>query len=231
MEQPTQSSAVDNPLKAAEEAKSFDDIHCAFSKLRDAKQDIIMRNTENISRIGMQLPWIESRYKPPTRELQTIPPNSLLTISFFPPITAKDRKLSRKPTAQIQVHATNFLTDLRDTFTCLSDFVSPYNPSEIHQQLNTKERKVSSSYFFVEGTFYNDMRWSGAVDYSRWAVNFYPISTEVNILDCSNIIQWANEQDRQKLYKGKTFQKKTMAETRFCDLQVFLRDTTVSSVG
>ncbi len=33
---------------------------------------------------------------------------------------------------------------------------------------NTVHKKTSSSYFFIENVFYNDMRWAWAEDYSRY---------------------------------------------------------------
>ncbi|KAJ2850957.1 hypothetical protein IWW36_001481 [Coemansia brasiliensis] len=95
------------------------------------------------------------------------------------------------------------LTVLRDAFYCLSDFlVSDHDD----QNENTKDRKVSSSYFFIEKTFYNDMRSPSATDYSRV------------------IMEWANDPDRQEKNPHlHGLQSRLMDGARFLDLSIRLR--------
>ncbi|KAJ2761904.1 hypothetical protein IWQ57_005925 [Coemansia nantahalensis] len=95
------------------------------------------------------------------------------------------------------------LTVLRDVFYCISDFLVSHRDEKIE---NTKDRKVSSSYFFIEKTFYNDMRSPTATDYSRV------------------IMEWAGDADRQeKNPKLRGLQSRLMDGARFLDLSIRLK--------
>ncbi|KAJ1724660.1 hypothetical protein LPJ53_001088 [Coemansia erecta] len=95
------------------------------------------------------------------------------------------------------------LTVLRDAFYCISDFLVSHRDETIE---NTKDKKVSSSYFFIENTFYNDMRSPTATDYSRV------------------ILEWANDPERQeKNPKLRGLQSRLMDGARFLDLSIRLK--------
>ncbi|KAI7829134.1 snRNA-activating protein of 50kDa MW C terminal-domain-containing protein [Kickxella alabastrina] len=95
------------------------------------------------------------------------------------------------------------LTVLRDAFYCISDFLVSHRDEAIE---NTKDKKVSSSYFFIENTFYNDMRSPTATDYSRV------------------IMEWANDPERQeKNPKLSGLQSRLMDGARFLDLSIRLK--------
>ncbi|KAJ2499795.1 hypothetical protein GGH96_003228 [Coemansia sp. RSA 1972] len=95
------------------------------------------------------------------------------------------------------------LTVLRDAFYCISDFLVSDHDDKTE---NTKDRKVSSSYFFIEKTFYNDMRSPTATDYSRV------------------ITEWANDPARQeKNPRLRGLQSRLMDGARFLDLSIKLR--------
>ncbi|KAJ1916261.1 hypothetical protein H4219_003881 [Mycoemilia scoparia] len=95
------------------------------------------------------------------------------------------------------------LTALRDAFYCISDFLITNRDQE---QINTKDKKISSSYFHIEKTFYNDMRSPTATDYSRV------------------IIEWAKQGDRaEKCPRLQNLQSRLMDGARFIDLSVRLR--------
>ncbi|KAJ2787483.1 hypothetical protein GGI15_000670 [Coemansia interrupta] len=95
------------------------------------------------------------------------------------------------------------LTVLRDAFYCISDFLVSHRDETIE---NTRDKKVSSSYFFIENTFYNDMRSPTATDYSRV------------------ILEWANDPERQeKNPKLRGLQSRLMDGARFLDLSIRLK--------
>ncbi|KAJ2689144.1 hypothetical protein IWW39_001698 [Coemansia spiralis] len=95
------------------------------------------------------------------------------------------------------------LTVLRDAFYCISDFLISHR-DEVTE--NSKEKKTSSSYFFIEKTFYNDMRSPTATDYSRV------------------ITEWASDPERQeKNPRLRGLQSRLMDGARFLDLSIRLK--------
>ncbi|ORY01467.1 hypothetical protein K493DRAFT_209622 [Basidiobolus meristosporus CBS 931.73] len=91
------------------------------------------------------------------------------------------------------------LTVLRDAFYCLSDFLTVENDEEV---VNTQSKKVSSSYFLIENTFYNDMRSASAVDYSKV------------------ILDWVEENERYQQPGQAKYKKRVMGEVKFSDLSI-----------
>ncbi len=89
----------------------------------------------------------------------------LLSIAVFSPVNPFTRL------AEFKFLGSQPLTALRDAFYCLSDF---FDLSEDAVNPNTLSKKISSSYLFIENTFYNDMRWPLAEDYSKYVfhINF-----------------------------------------------------------
>ncbi|KAJ1930293.1 hypothetical protein IWQ60_000405 [Tieghemiomyces parasiticus] len=93
------------------------------------------------------------------------------------------------------------LTVLRDSLFCMSDFLA--HSGRIANP-NTLAKKTSASYFFIEKTFYVDDRDPEAADYSV------------------PIMRWASHPDRAYHPKFSGLQRRTMAETRFSDLNLRL---------
>ncbi|KAJ2484393.1 hypothetical protein EV174_002474 [Coemansia sp. RSA 2320] len=121
----------------------------------------------------------------------------ILSVCFY------NTRSSNSKMEEYLVLGSQSLTVLRDAFYCISDFLVSHRDEVIE---NTKDRKVSSSYFFIEKTFYNDMRSPTATDYSR-------VLTE-----------WANDPERQeKNPKMRGLQSRLMDGARFLDLSIRLK--------
>jgi len=114
---------------------------------------------------------------------KAIPPfEVLLKVALYHP----EKNLK---TQEFAVFGSQKLTELRDAFYCLSDFI-----------INGKNTK--SNYFFIEGTFYNDMRDPKNVDYSK-------------------IVQeWAQQDERYKQSAFQNFSTRRMEDTTFYDLSL-----------
>jgi hypothetical protein len=125
------------------------------------------------------------------------PPHAILVVDFCsaPKITARQQ--------QFQFHTAQPLTALRDAFYCIGDFLT-YGQESINQQVNSKTTKLSSSYFLIENTFYNDMRSPEAIDYSK------------------PILQWLQDENRFLHSNLGLFQSKKMNETLLEDLHLQL---------
>lgn len=141
---------------------------------------------------------------------QINPSDLVLTIAVFSPVNDTSRL------AEFHVLASQKLTALRDAFYCLSDFIE-FDESVINP--NTSDKKISSSYFYIENVFYNDMRWRDAIDYS------------------STVIAWSKDQQKSASTRDidhnhttyHTFVKNTgpyssqvMDEVKFIDLELKL---------
>jgi hypothetical protein len=121
--------------------------------------------------------------------------HAILVVDFCsaPIITARQQ--------QFQFHTAQPLTALRDAFDCIGDFIT-YGQESINQQVNSKTTKLSSSYFLIENTFYNDMRSPEAIDYSK------------------PILQWLQDENRFLHSNLGLFQSKKMNETLLEDLHL-----------
>ncbi|KAJ2611059.1 hypothetical protein H4S08_003330 [Coemansia sp. RSA 1365] len=141
-----------------------------------------------------------------TNRVQPGPPPSAMRVADDEVILSVCFYNTRSSTSKMEeylVLGSQNLTVLRDAFYCISDFLVSHRDEEIE---NTRDRKVSSSYFFIEKTFYNDMRSPTASDYSRV------------------IMEWANESERQKKNpKLRGLQSRLMDGTRFLDLSIRLK--------
>ncbi|KAJ2515425.1 hypothetical protein H4217_005179 [Coemansia sp. RSA 1939] len=121
----------------------------------------------------------------------------LLSVCFY------NTRSSTSKMEEYLVLGSQNLTVLRDAFYCISDFLFSHRDEQIE---NTKDKKVSSSYFFIEKTFYNDMRSPTATDYSRV------------------IMEWANDPERQTNNpRLQGLQSRLMDGARFLDLSIRLR--------
>lgn len=85
---------------------------------------------------------------PKSKEFAPIPPYEVvLKIAFYHPV----RNIKMQ---EFAVLGSQKLTELKDVLYCLSDHIGD-------------GRQTRSGYFFIENTFYNDMRHKNNVDYSR----------------------------------------------------------------
>ncbi|RUO95682.1 hypothetical protein BC936DRAFT_143440 [Jimgerdemannia flammicorona] len=129
------------------------------------------------SRVRALTNW---RILPKTRDVNrvVVPPKrrsevNYLTATVDPartgpntPITVPELLLSiaiyqeNRPHSRLQeflILGSQPMTALRDAVYCLSDFLT-YEANDEASMVNKHHRKVSSSYFFLEGTFYVDKR-------------------------------------------------------------------------
>ncbi|KAJ2157412.1 hypothetical protein GGF46_004536 [Coemansia sp. RSA 552] len=121
----------------------------------------------------------------------------VLSVCFY------NTRSSTSKMEEYQVLGSQSLTVLRDAFYCISDFLVSQR-DETNE--NTKDQKVSSSYFFIENTFYNDMRSPSATDYSRV------------------LMEWANDPERQQRKPElRGLQSRLMDGARFLDLSIRLK--------
>ncbi|KAJ2082972.1 hypothetical protein H4R24_001166 [Coemansia sp. RSA 988] len=141
-----------------------------------------------------------------TNRVQPGPPPSAARVADDEVILSVCFYNTRSSTSKMEeylVLGSQNLTVLRDAFYCISDFLVSHRDEEIE---NARDRKVSSSYFFIEKTFYNDMRSPTASDYSRV------------------IMEWANDPERQKKNPNlRGLQSRLMDGTRFLDLSIRLK--------
>lgn len=103
----------------------------------------------------------------------------ILHVSFYHP----ERNLKIH---EFQVLASQKLSELKDAFYCLSDIGS----------------KIKSGYFFIENTFFNDMRATDSKDCSE------------------EIIQWAEENEVYRQTGAYPLYSKKMEETTFYDISL-----------
>ncbi|CAG8742524.1 18536_t:CDS:2, partial [Acaulospora morrowiae] len=114
-----------------------------------------------------------------------------------------------KPATRMQeflVLGSQPLTALRDAFYCLRDFykVTPWEQPTKNVITNLTDKKTSSSYFFIENVFYNDLRDPRAIDYSK------------------NIIEWVKEKNLYKQRGLGLYSSKKMEEMTFIELSIRL---------
>ncbi|CAG8588430.1 1858_t:CDS:10, partial [Diversispora eburnea] len=125
-------------------------------------------------------------------------PEVILSVAFYN---------QNKPSTRMQeflVLGNQPLTALRDAFYCLRDFykVTPWEKPTQNSIVNSTEKKTSSSYFFIEKVFYNDLRDPRAIDYSK------------------NVIDWVKENDRYKQRGLGLYTCKKMENVKFNELSI-----------
>ncbi|RHZ80572.1 hypothetical protein Glove_134g246 [Diversispora epigaea] len=141
-------------------------------------------------------------YKEPQTEPKNLvnTPEVILSVAFYN---------QNKPSTRMQeflVLGNQPLTALRDAFYCLRDFykVTPWEKPTQNSIVNSTEKKTSSSYFFIEKVFYNDLRDPRAIDYSK------------------NVIDWVKENDRYKQRGLGLYTYKKMENVKFNELSIRL---------
>ncbi|XP_055918745.1 snRNA-activating protein complex subunit 3 [Eupeodes corollae] len=156
-------------------------------------------------------PFIKTResfkqvHKPVSPENHNLQPYSdvVVSIRFYRPKTDTPLKRRTYPTfsEEFQCLGSNFLSELRDKISCVCNkrrfFELSNNP-----RVENPEKLSDPGFFFIENTFYNDMRNPTNADYS-----------EV-------IREWSAK--KAKGYEKLRFQTRSMEETRFIDLEVSL---------
>ncbi|XP_054153063.1 snRNA-activating protein complex subunit 3-like [Oppia nitens] len=134
-------------------------------------------------------------------------PIAIITVQLYRPIRfsthfGNTHRYSFVCDQELEVLSSQWLTELRDTLTCVSDISNAsdcsLNPKVALTQ--TAADVYKSGLFFINNTFYNDMRNRFNRDYSE------------------PIIEWAKNQERGI----GTFEKKLMEETKLSDLEIQL---------
>ncbi|KAJ3192696.1 small nuclear RNA activating complex, polypeptide 3 [Irineochytrium annulatum] len=124
------------------------------------------------------------------------------TMPSFIRIHDEFRPVLDREVAEDASEGTSLPTSNHERDVTKSDFLEFNEDHGNQSNLNTPARKLSSSYFFIEGMFYVDMRHPNAVDYSE------------------NVINWSRHDDRYKLFSQRPFQKALMSGQRFIDMAV-----------
>ncbi|RWS30582.1 snRNA-activating protein complex subunit 3-like isoform X1, partial [Leptotrombidium deliense] len=133
---------------------------------------------------------------------------ALLTCQFFKPVHSSFvvGENRRSPTfvadQEMLVLSSQSLVDLKDAYCCVSDISTPGDCSKTPNSVDsvTAADIYKSGFFFVNNTFYNDMRNNSNVDYSRV------------------IIDWSQDSGRGI----GPFESETMENTKFEDLEIQL---------
>ncbi|KAJ2866225.1 hypothetical protein GGH94_001680 [Coemansia aciculifera] len=165
-----------------------------LASLREANRRMVP------ARYRLEVNFMSNRVQPEEQVPNSTPvadDEVILSVCFY------NTRSSNAKMEEYLVLGSQSLTVLRDAFYCISDFLISHR-DEVTE--NSKERKTSSSYFFIEKTFYNDMRSPTATDYSRV------------------ITEWANDPERQeKNPKLRGLQSRLMDGARFLDLSIRLK--------
>ncbi|KAJ2449645.1 hypothetical protein EV183_004787 [Coemansia sp. RSA 2336] len=196
---------VVKPRVRVEEPAEVSELEAQFRSVKNLLDESTLASLRKVNRrmvppkYRLEVNFMTNRVQPSSipESVPVADDEVILSVCFFN---------TRGSTAKMEeylVLGSQSLTVLRDAFYCLSDFlVSDHDD----QNENTKDRKVSSSYFFIEKTFYNDMRSPSATDYSRV------------------IMEWANDPDRQEKNPHlQGLQSRLMDGARFLDLSIRLR--------
>ncbi|XP_070543103.1 snRNA-activating protein complex subunit 3-like isoform X2 [Ptychodera flava] len=136
----------------------------------------------------------------PNEESMLTEPEAVLTAIIFHPVVKNFRAIIDR---EILVLGQQCLTDLRDSILCVSDLSVSGDFSEAPNlpQDNKAQDNFKSAFFFIENTFYNDMR--------------DPLCRDLS----EPIREWAKS--RRKGWPL-TFDTKKMEETNFNDLSIKL---------
>ncbi|KAJ2493881.1 hypothetical protein IWW37_000267 [Coemansia sp. RSA 2050] len=165
-----------------------------LASLREANRRMVP------ARYRLEVNFMSNRVQPEEHVPNSTPvadDEVILSVCFY------NTRSSNAKMEEYLVLGSQSLTVLRDAFYCISDFLISHR-DEVTE--NSKEKKTSSSYFFIEKTFYNDMRSPTATDYSRV------------------ITEWASDPERQeKNPKLRGLQSRLMDGARFLDLSIRLK--------
>ncbi|KAJ2821928.1 hypothetical protein FBU31_004747 [Coemansia sp. 'formosensis'] len=165
-----------------------------LASLREANRRMVP------ARYRLEVNFMSNRVQPEEQVPNSTPvadDEVILSVCFY------NTRSSNAKMEEYLVLGSQSLTVLRDAFYCISDFLISHR-DEVTE--NSKEKKTSSSYFFIEKTFYNDMRSPTATDYSRV------------------ITEWASDPERQeKNPKLRGLQSRLMDGARFQDLSIRLK--------
>ncbi|KAJ2557318.1 hypothetical protein EV175_001417 [Coemansia sp. RSA 1933] len=188
-----------------EEPAGVSELECKFRKVKDLLDESTLASLRKANRrmvppkYRLEVNFLTNRVQPGSVPDATPVSDDevLLSVCFY------NTRSSTSKMEEYLVLGSQNLTVLRDSFYCISDFLFSHRDEQIE---NTKDKKVSSSYFFIEKTFYNDMRSPTATDYSRV------------------IMEWANDPARQANNpKLQGLQSRLMDGARFLDLSIRLK--------
>ncbi|KAG9301517.1 hypothetical protein G9A89_008369 [Geosiphon pyriformis] len=177
-----------------EMAKKLDN-SCLASLKQVNRVNAPAKKRQEMNYVAAELPKLEEETATPIEQ-----PMVVLSVAFYD---------QHKPAHRMQeflVLGNQTLGELRDAFYCKQDFQT-YDVAELDNpitNLNTTTKKLSSSYFFIENTFYNDKRHPAALDYSKIIIN------------------WANENDRVSHARLAQYESKVMDQTTFLELTIQL---------
>ncbi|KAL3614916.1 hypothetical protein CASFOL_040577 [Castilleja foliolosa] len=140
-------------------------------------------------------------------------PETVLSVEVY---HKKEKRV--KKTQEFLVLGQQFLSELKDKIYCLTDEImkktSQYDPS---------------GYFLIEDVFYNDMRKSSAIDYSKPILNWLQNSKDDALEKWEFIVSGGKLQQKQKDILGIESKHKLpmlrslhMQGTRFCNLKIRL---------
>lgn len=119
---------------------------------------------------------IDNPFKAPIDNSNFSYPEVVLTLQFYRPIKEKTHfgnthRYSFVADQELQVLGSQKLTDLRDAFICVSDIAShgecSQNPKAKINKKRDKSEISKSGFFFINDTFYNDLRDPLGKDYSQ----------------------------------------------------------------
>lgn len=132
------------------------------------------------------------------------PQEVLLRVIIFHPI-------KKRRDQEFLVLGSQYLTELRDKVQCSKDYFSGQDCSEDPDACNWQTlekgpiRPSKSAFFFINNTFYNDMRYPGSTDYSKQLISW---------VENSEAIDSSSRLDH--------FKAADMASTKFEDLELRL---------
>lgn len=172
----------------------------SFSLLRD--KQLYLKESSATSGNSLFKPMTMNSFEGSDKEKERLPPHELvISLSFY------NKKKKRKDFEYV-VLGSNRLTRLKDVLLCPNNFLPLNNCSHLslEEAKKTVKRRTDqpSGYFFINDTFYNDMRRPGSIDYS------VPIRS------------WAKKKNLKSCARLDTFKTADMHNTRFVDLKLRL---------
>lgn len=140
-------------------------------------------------------------------QLNGLKREAILTVQFYRPVRSSTQfgnchRYSFICDQELSVLSSQCLTQLRDAFSCTTDITNPCDCSEDPRKAhnNTAADFYKSGFFFINNTFFNDMRHPFNREYSK------------------NIIEWSEDPNRGI----GPFSTALMEETKFSDLTLQL---------
>ncbi|KAI3723605.1 hypothetical protein L2E82_35335 [Cichorium intybus] len=144
-----------------------------------------------------------------TREQIPVDDNEILLC-----IEVYNNKRSLVKTQEILVLGRQLLTELRDKIYCLTDEI-----------MKLTKKHDQSGYFLIEDIFYNDLRESNSIDYSKPILDWLRESEKIAVEKWESIISGELQQKQKEILGSESggpklpfLKPRQMQATRFCDL-------------